>query len=459
MESERPLRLTAGAWELEFERTTGWVRCIRLGGVEVVRAVYANVRDENWRTLAQRITHCHVSQGEGAFEADWTAELDSLAFAWNGHLSGSDDRITVEWTGTAKQEFETRRTGMCVLHPMELKGQPCTVIHGDGKSEGCSFPTSIEPHQPFFDVRQIRHKAGDAEVLVSFEGEVFEMEDQRNWTDVSFKTYCRPQAWPQPYQLQEGDLVRHSVTLVYQGVATAPQVQCYTTLTKSDQEVQLPLIGTLAHQKPDEFDFVLDSDDVADWTATGFGRVYAVSGQFVELNRNRPDMGEWDGVAYQASPQVHAFDDRSVMENTYGLAETVKTAKLIAQGKPVCVGPVRLRRTNLGRDPRLDMPLGPAWLVATIVSAARGGADAICISEADDFRGPLAEAMQVFAGRGRLTLLQSDMPYRCLGFINSVGQTVLVNLRPFATSVRYEGEVELEPYEIRVSGGSALEDS
>ncbi len=42
------------------------------------------------------------------------------------------------------------------------------------------------------------------------EGEVFEMEDQRNWTDASFKTYCRPLALPIPYRLEPSTPVRQT---------------------------------------------------------------------------------------------------------------------------------------------------------------------------------------------------------------------------------------------------------
>ena len=36
------------------------------------------------------------------------------------------------------------------------------------------------------------------------EGDTFEMEDQRNWTDASYKTYVRPLALPWPYTLAGG---------------------------------------------------------------------------------------------------------------------------------------------------------------------------------------------------------------------------------------------------------------
>ncbi len=52
---------------------------------------------------------------------------------------------------------------------------------------------------------------------VRFEGEIFEMEDQRNWTDASYKTFCTPLALPYPVEVVAGDTVRQAVTLSLTG--------------------------------------------------------------------------------------------------------------------------------------------------------------------------------------------------------------------------------------------------
>ena len=53
------------------------------------------------------------------------------------------------------------------------------------------------------------------------EGDTFEMEDQRNWTDASYKTYVRPLALPWPYTIAAGDELDQSVTLTVEGSAPA----------------------------------------------------------------------------------------------------------------------------------------------------------------------------------------------------------------------------------------------
>jgi hypothetical protein len=55
--------------------------------------------------------------------------------------------------------------------------------------------------------------------VVRMEGDTFEMEDHRNWTDASFKTYVRPLALPWPYTLKAGETVRQSVSITLSGAA------------------------------------------------------------------------------------------------------------------------------------------------------------------------------------------------------------------------------------------------
>jgi len=55
-ETPRPIELRAGPLTLSFEPYTAFLRHIRLGDHEVVRAVYAAVRDHNWATVFPQVT-------------------------------------------------------------------------------------------------------------------------------------------------------------------------------------------------------------------------------------------------------------------------------------------------------------------------------------------------------------------------------------------------------------------
>ena len=52
-------------------------------------------------------------------------------------------------------------------------------------------------------------------------GDTFEMEDQRNWTDASYKTYVRPLGLPYPYTLNAGETIEQAVELRFEGTAPA----------------------------------------------------------------------------------------------------------------------------------------------------------------------------------------------------------------------------------------------
>ena len=88
----------------------------------------------------------------------------------------------------------------------------------DGTEVECRFPDLIEPQifgrSSFQELRSVAHEvAPGIGAHVGFEGDTFEMEDQRNWTDASFKTYCTPLARPFPVEVKSGTTIRQSVTL------------------------------------------------------------------------------------------------------------------------------------------------------------------------------------------------------------------------------------------------------
>src|SRR5258707_15141553 len=77
-------------------------------------------------------------------------------------------------------------------------------------------------------MRAISHQvAPGVSAEVRFEGDIFEMEDQRNWTDASYKTYCTPLGLPFPAKVEKGARVKQAVTftLTMQGAASRARVE------------------------------------------------------------------------------------------------------------------------------------------------------------------------------------------------------------------------------------------
>jgi hypothetical protein len=109
--------------------------------------------------------------------------------------------------------FTTNRTGFVVPHSLGVaRGRRVEIVHPDGAKEASTFPTLVSRHQPFFDIAAMSYEsAAGAEVRLRFEREIFETEDQRNWTDASYKTYCRPLRLPYPYRIEPGAQVRQGL--------------------------------------------------------------------------------------------------------------------------------------------------------------------------------------------------------------------------------------------------------
>jgi D-apionolactonase len=213
-----PLPLRAGPLSLMYEN--GDLRSIRLGGQEVLRRVYVAIRDRNWGTIAPVFSEVEMRIEEDRFTIRFAVEnrAGEIDFAWHGEIRGeADGTITFRMDGAAHATFWKNRIGFCVLHPASLSGQAAVVEHVDGTLAETHFPEEIcadQPVQPFANLRAIRHPVIPrvwAEVQMT--GDVFEMEDQRLWTDASFKTFCTPLSLPYPAEIQAGTKVAQSITL------------------------------------------------------------------------------------------------------------------------------------------------------------------------------------------------------------------------------------------------------
>ncbi|MFM7443876.1 MAG: hypothetical protein ACKO2N_08185, partial [Tabrizicola sp.] len=124
----------------------------------------------------------------------------------------------------ADRDVQVNRAGFVVLHPIaDEAGATLTVRHADGSETQTQLPRLISSGQPVFDISALTYAVPAARVHLRFEGEVFEMEDQRNWTDASFKTYCRPLRLPFPYPVPAGTAWDQTITLqLSDGAGTKP---------------------------------------------------------------------------------------------------------------------------------------------------------------------------------------------------------------------------------------------
>ncbi|MFZ5831702.1 MAG: hypothetical protein ACOY3P_16570 [Planctomycetota bacterium] len=219
--------LRAGPVTMEFDATSGLLRYLRIGDYEILRGIYVAVRDRNWGTVRPTLKDLCVDQSTDAFHVSVSVQCQQreIDFEWRGEIVGTAQG-TVEYTmdGVARSTFLRNRIGFCVLHGSDTcAGRDCVIEHVDGSQELAAFPREIAPHQPFMDVRAMQHPVCEGlKARVEFEGDVFETEDQRNWTDASFKTYCTPLAMPFPVEIAQGTMVKQRVRIELVDTRPAP---------------------------------------------------------------------------------------------------------------------------------------------------------------------------------------------------------------------------------------------
>ncbi|ESY69279.1 MULTISPECIES: hypothetical protein [Mesorhizobium] len=219
----RPVRLSAGPLSADF--VNGNLRTIRHGGTEVLRAIAYIVRDRDWGTYEPVLADLTIDQGADAFCVGYTASCagpGESRLAFRATIKGAaDGRLVFDVSALPESDFETNRCGFCILHPIAgLAGSPVTVEHTDGSVVDTTLPDLIDPWQPFKDLRAITHAVRPGVTAeCRMEGDIFEMEDQRNWSDASYKTYVRPLALPWPYVLPAKEPVRQTISLRIAGEA------------------------------------------------------------------------------------------------------------------------------------------------------------------------------------------------------------------------------------------------
>jgi len=490
--------LRAGPLSVELEN--GNLRYVRFAEIEVLRGIAFLVRDENWGTFTPTITDLDVEDDDGAFRASYRGACADAKrrLVYTAEIVGRHDgSLAFTVVATAETDFETNRTGFVVLHPLAgVAGRTMRVVHTDRREETGRFPELIKPSQPVFDIRSLAHEiAPGAWATCTMEGDAFEMEDQRNWSDASYKTYVRPLALPWPYTIEAGSNIEQRIILTIEGEAAEPAAEPPVTLRLGPAEGKIPPLGMgldpddaeaalgrmealgrlgiahlVCHHDPRRghgrstlarqvevaramgaepwLEAVIVSVDGFEEEVAALGALAADLGQpfatillspasdlkctlpgsvwpktppapalfeaarrafpgkrlgggmfsyFTELNRKRPPSERLDVVGFTTSTMVHAGDDRSVIETLQALPAIARSAKIIAAGKPLAVGPSaigmrdnpygeavkqnpgNIRQAMNWNDPRQRGLLGAAWNLGYFARLAEAGISAVAL--------------------------------------------------------------------------------
>lgn len=230
----------------------GRLKYIKTGNTELVRTIYGSVRDADWETVTCQIRDEHIQQKEDNFIITYTAyyQQNDIAFEAVYRIEGKpDDTITFDMQGKALSSFKSNRIGLCMHLPIRAcAGIPVSVTHPKGTETATRFPVCISPHQPFSQVERLYWKTEkNTAIQISFRGEVFEAEDQRNWMDYSYKIYSRPLSLPFPFKVAAGEVMQQTIKV---NVVPAADMTADAISVVNNKPVSLPDLGIAAAEEP-----------------------------------------------------------------------------------------------------------------------------------------------------------------------------------------------------------------
>ena len=209
--------LVHGPWSIDVRGDE--IADIRFDGVLLLRAIRPVVRDRDWNTVPVAVLGQATEAGGSSLVIRLRFAADDIDYEARLAVQLNDHELAVRFDGQALVDFERNRIGLVVLHPAADAGHAVRVEHTDGRVTAGSWPTDISPHQPFRDVAGFAWDKDGIAALLTLAGDVFETEDQRNWTDASFKTYSTPLDRPFPVPVPAGARCRQSVRLTAAGRA------------------------------------------------------------------------------------------------------------------------------------------------------------------------------------------------------------------------------------------------
>jgi D-apionolactonase len=209
------------------------LRGLRLHGRELAQRIYVAVRDDGWGTVPGVIEDLRVEQEADAFLVEFTSRhrQGAIDFEWKARFSGdSEGTISCSMDGVAHSAFRYAKIGFNVHHPLlESVGRRFRAATPDGQLEG-RIERQIEPQRVvdgtltamFAPYSELALEYGPGqEVVFSFAGDLFELQDHRNWSDGNFKSYGTPLSVPWPMDAEPGQRIRQRVMLRAEGVVGA----------------------------------------------------------------------------------------------------------------------------------------------------------------------------------------------------------------------------------------------
>jgi len=197
-----------------------------------------------------------------------------------------------------------------------------------GRSAAPSYPVPGVPGVRSNFTRQGYLDAVGRVIEYVFAGDIFQMEDQRNWTDATFKTFCTPLDLPCPIEIRQGARVSQRIILSvqeHQPAVTVPFSEEPVSITVGTG-APLPMpafgLGVASHPEP------LAPKEV-EWL-----RVLQPSHLRVDLRLWEPD---WKGALQRAIVQTRQLGcelEAAVFVSNFAREELEELGETVAQEGP-----------------------------------------------------------------------------------------------------------------------------
>jgi hypothetical protein len=212
-----------GCWSIELRG--GRFGPIKVNGHEVWHGVAFLLRDSGWATpepVFESIEQHSGPTGDGVMlsgripcgpeDIAESPDIDAHVKLKLTLCVSAMGNLVVQAQAQPNFSLKVNRCGWVVLHSIDLVGRPIEIEHLDGRASHSVWPSQVMPWPLFTNVIGVRHEYYPGYwAKVTFQEEAYEVEDQRNNTDDSYKTYSRSNLMPRPFLLPKDEILVRSL--------------------------------------------------------------------------------------------------------------------------------------------------------------------------------------------------------------------------------------------------------
>jgi len=223
-------------------------RNLALNGRVVVQEIYPAVRAPDWTTVEMPETHGWVQDHPRPWQVTLRQDLPGRFHSTTRLRMLGQDTVLVSYRLESSTTESVNRWGLNVCLNAQAWSGCVATING----ETYVLPVEIGPQRlvagqlqalfPSSDTLEVDHP-WEGRLRIASSGRRLEVEDQRNWTDPTYKIYSGPLADPRPVILAGGSTVQQELRLTWDPVPTRGRPMPASSPPDPSPPRELPRIG------------------------------------------------------------------------------------------------------------------------------------------------------------------------------------------------------------------------